>query len=117
MEMAQLALDDAIGQCFMVGFDGLVPTPELVELIERDRVGGVILFTRNCHDAAQLLALTTQLQAIARAAGHPAPLLIAIDQENGLVRRLGPDATPLPGNMALAAPDSEELTPALPHPT
>jgi beta-N-acetylhexosaminidase len=113
MVTAHPAVDDAIGQCFMVGFDGLEPTPELVALIERDRVGGVILFTRNCRDAAQILALTTKLQAIARAAEHPAPLLIAIDQENGLVRRLGPDATPLPGNMALGAADSAELTAAV----
>ena len=72
-------------------------------MIERHRVGGVILFSRNLRDAAQTRALTTALQACAHAAGHPAPLLIATDQENGLVRRLGREATVLPGNMALGA--------------
>jgi beta-N-acetylhexosaminidase len=108
-----LTLDDAIGQCLMAGFDGYEPTPGIVDLIERRRVGGVILFTRNCRDAAQILDLTSRLQTIARAAGHPAPLLIGIDQENGLVRRLGPDAASFPGNMALGAADAEDLTEAV----
>ena len=50
------------------------------------------------------------MQQIARAAGHPYPLLIATDQENGLVRRLGADATVFPGNMALGAVGDEEMT-------
>ena len=112
-QSADLTLDDAVGQCVMAGFDGYEPTPGIVELIERQRVGGVILFTRNCRDAAQILDLTNRLQAIAHAAGHSAPLLIGIDQENGLVRRLGTDSTTFPGNMALGAADSEDLTEAV----
>ncbi len=109
----EVSLDEAIGQCLMAGFDGYEPTSGIVELIEQRRVGGVILFTRNCRDAAQILDLTTRLQALARAAGHPHPLLIGIDQENGLVRRLGPDATTFPGGMALGAANSEGLTEAV----
>ncbi|HKS69310.1 MAG TPA: glycoside hydrolase family 3 protein, partial [Ktedonobacterales bacterium] len=110
----ELSLDDAIGQCFMVGFHGTEPPPSLIELIARDRVGGVILFSRNCRGgSAQVRALTARLQAAARDAGHPRPLLIAIDQENGLVRRLGPGATQLPGNMALSAAGDPELTEAV----
>ncbi|HEX6800573.1 MAG TPA: glycoside hydrolase family 3 protein [Ktedonobacterales bacterium] len=110
----ELSLDDAIGQCFMVGFYGTEPPQSLIELIARDRVGGVILFSRNCRGGpAQVRALTARLQAAARAAGHPRPLLIAIDQENGLVRRLGPRATQFPGNMALGAAGDPELTAAV----
>src|SRR6266705_5962467 len=46
---------------------------------------------------------------IAKTAGHPAPLLIAIDQENGIVQRLGQGTTLFPGNMALGAIGSEQL--------
>lgn len=94
---------DAIGQLFMVGFPGPAPSPEVVDLIARQRVGGVILFTRNIADADQVRRLTADLQATARAAGHARPLLIAADQENGLVRRFREIITPLPGNMALGA--------------
>jgi beta-N-acetylhexosaminidase len=101
--------DQVIGQLFMVGFHGTAPTPRIVELIRRQHVGGVILFLRNVRDAEQVLRLTGELQAVARDAGHPYPLLVAIDQENGIVQRLGTAVTPLPGNMALGAIDSEEV--------
>lgn len=103
-------LQDQIGQLFMVGFDGLHPTAALTDLIERERIGGVVLFARNIHDAQQVSELTAELQSTAKAAGHAAPLLIATDQEHGVVRRLGAGATPFPGNMAQGAIGSEQCT-------
>ena len=93
----------------MAGFDGLTPTPGILDLIQRERVGGVILFSRNIASAEQLQALTSALQQAARQSGHAEPLLIGIDQENGFVNRLGAWATPFPGAMALAATGSEML--------
>jgi beta-N-acetylhexosaminidase len=98
-----MTLDEQIGQLFVVGFPDHTPSPELLDLIQRERVGGVILFSRNIRDQEQTATLTHTLQSAARAAGHAAPLLVMIDQENGLVRRLGPDSTPFPGAMALGA--------------
>jgi beta-N-acetylhexosaminidase len=108
--IAGMTLDQRIGQLVMAGFHGTEPSDEIIRLIEREHVGGVILFSRNLRDARQTRALTTRLQAIARAAGHPYPLLIATDQENGLVRRLGADATVFPGGMALGAVGDEDVT-------
>jgi beta-N-acetylhexosaminidase len=105
---AEMTLDEQIGQLFVVGFPDPAPTPEALDLIQRERVGGVILFSRNIRDRAQTAALTHALQSAARAAGHPAPLLIMTDQENGLVRRLGRDSTPFPGSMALGAIEDAE---------
>jgi beta-N-acetylhexosaminidase len=102
-----------LGQLLMVGFPGLTITDELRGLIEREHVGGVLLFARNVVNAAQVLELTSQLQAIARAAGHAHPLLIAIDQENGTVRRLEAGATGFPGAMTLAAAGDEALAEAV----
>jgi beta-N-acetylhexosaminidase len=50
-------------------------------------VGGVILFSPNIVSPAQLQKLTSALQAAATAGGRP-PLIIATDQEGGLVRRI-----------------------------
>jgi beta-N-acetylhexosaminidase len=49
-------------------------------------VGSVILFAANIVDRPQITALTGSLQRAARAGGNP-PLLIAIDQEGGQVKR------------------------------
>ena len=104
-----MTLEEQVGQTLMAGFWGTTPSPEIVELIQRYHVGNIILFSRNVHEPEQVLALTQRLQTIAREAGHRYPLLIAIDQENGIVQRLGEAATIFPGNMALGEIGSEEM--------
>lgn len=104
-----MTLEEQIGQTLMVGFAEPTITQEVIDLIQRYHIGNIILFSRNVRDAALMRALTTNLQQVAREAGHAYPLLIAIDQENGVVQRLGEAATVFPGNMALGAIDAEEI--------
>ncbi len=99
-----LTLEDKIGQMLVVGFEGLEPSGYILDWLAAGRVGGVILFARNVDTPAQVAALT---QACHAAAKHP--LLIAIDQEGGVVARLRGAFTESPGAMALAAAGSEEL--------
>ena len=47
---AGMTLDEQIGQLFVVGFPDQTPAPELLDLIQREQVGGVILFSRNIRD-------------------------------------------------------------------
>ncbi|HEU4783116.1 MAG TPA: glycoside hydrolase family 3 N-terminal domain-containing protein, partial [Ktedonobacterales bacterium] len=101
--LSQMGIDEQIGQLLMVGFSGKEPTPEVLDLIRTGHVGGIILFSRNLGSRRQILQLTNTLQEVAREAGHPYPLLIAIDQENGIVRRTGSATTCFPGTMALGA--------------
>lgn len=101
--MVALNLRQKIGQLMIVGFNGITVTPEIKQLIEEYRVGGIILFGRNIGTKEEVLALTTELQKIAKNAGYSHPLLICIDQENGVVRRLGDGATIFPGSMLLGA--------------
>ena len=104
-----MTLEEQIGQLLMIGFWGTTPSPEIIDMIQRYHVGNIILFSRNIHDTLQVFELTQQLQAISKEAGQRYPLLIAIDQENGLVQRLGDTATIFPGNMALGAIASEDI--------
>jgi beta-N-acetylhexosaminidase len=97
-----------IGQTMMFGFHGTEPSEEIAALIRDQHVGGLILFARNIGGPQDVLRLTVALQKIAYDAGHPHPLLISIDQENGIVRRLGAGTTLLPGNMALGATANPE---------
>ncbi len=104
-----MTMEEQLGQVLMVGFPGSTPSQEIIDLIQRFHVGNILLFSRNVRDAQQVLELTHSLQQIAKEAGQPFPLLIAIDQENGIVQRLGEAVTIFPGNMALGAIGSEEV--------
>jgi len=99
-----LSLEEKIGQMLVVGFEGLEPPQYMLDWIAEGRVGGVILFARNVASPAQVAALTEACHAFA-----PRPLLIAIDQEGGVVARLRDQFAESPGAMALGAADSEAL--------
>lgn len=98
-------LQQKIGQLFMVGFDGLEPDAAITGLIREQRVGGVILFRRNVHTPAQVSALCQKLQEI-NAEVSDEPLLIALDQEGGMVMRIEQGVTPIPAAMAFQAAGS-----------
>jgi beta-N-acetylhexosaminidase len=75
---------------------GRSPSASLLARIEAGEVGGVVLFARNIGTNAAVAALTERLQRAAAAGGNP-PLLIAVDQEGGPVKRFAdgpPDRAP-----------------------
>ena len=90
------SLRDRIGQMLLVGFRGLTvdDAGEIVADIRDRNLGGVLLFdhdqptnsaVRNVASPDQLPMLVSGLQALAAT-----PLLVAIDEEGGLVARLDP---------------------------
>ena len=81
-----------------------VMNDEVAQIIKDYDFGGVILFAENVAQTDQTLKLTTDLQEAATSGtdGSNIPLLLTIDQEGGIVYRLG-SGTALPGNMALGA--------------
>ncbi|KAF9446537.1 glycoside hydrolase family 3 protein [Macrolepiota fuliginosa MF-IS2] len=96
-----------IGQHLVLGFQGHEISDDVKSLISKYYVGNIILMKRNVRDAEQTRQLIKALQLLARQAGHERPLLIGIDQENGLVSAFSsPSAgTQFPGAMAQAAID------------
>jgi beta-N-acetylhexosaminidase len=96
-----------IGQRLLVAMQGTSPDPGLLYRIRFGRVGGVILFGSNIADATQVKRLTATLQAAAKAGGQP-PLLIATDQEGGLVRRL-PWAPPVLSAEQLGTESADQI--------
>ena len=96
-----------------------VATP--AEAIRRYSLGGVTLLgqnttdpvfadlpTGNAENPKQLRGLTDGLTAAARAGGDDLPLVIAIDQEGGVVDRLRAPATEMPAAMAVGATGDPE---------
>lgn len=109
-------LKEKIGQLFLLGFPGTVPTSSILRDIRELKLGGVILFDKNLaagkpdnniRSAEQVQRLTGALQAAAATAGS-APLFIAVDQEGGRVSRFrkerGFKETPSAAHLGEAGP-------------
>jgi beta-N-acetylhexosaminidase len=95
-------MQEKIGQMLMTGLPGKTIDPEFRKLVETCKIGNVVLFSRNIESKYQLSKLCTEIQSlISRNTGLPA--FIAVDQEGGMVSRMPPDGTNIPGAMAIAA--------------
>ncbi|SPQ26920.1 1cd6a9cb-6a91-4992-98d5-99f82239f486 [Thermothielavioides terrestris] len=104
-------LDWAIGQMLIMGWDGTEVTPQIRNLIEQHHLGSILLTAKNLKSAHQTAKLVQELQTIAHQAGHPQPLLIALDQENGGVNSLYDEdyICQFPSAMGQAAAGSSDL--------
>src|SRR4051812_17901645 len=76
------------GQRLVVGFPGTEPPAALRAMIREGRVAGVILFGENFPTRAAGRRTIARLQAVRRPAGLRDPLLVMIEQEGGLVKRI-----------------------------
>ncbi|NHA67877.1 glycoside hydrolase family 3 protein [Phycicoccus flavus] len=122
--LARMTLHEKVGQLFVqqvYGSDATTPdarnlplygvrTP--AEVVQKYALGGVIYFawTDSVQDPEQILGLSNGLQraALSRDSKVEVPLTLSVDQEQGIVTRIGPPATQFPGGMALGAGRSAE---------
>ena len=118
--ISKMTLDEKIGQMLMPDFrqwkqdgesannDFTEMNNEVAEIIDEFDLGGVILFAQNVKTTEQTTKLTHDLQQVAiNDDDGNLPLLLTIDQEGGIVTRLG-TGTNFPGNMAIGATRSEQ---------
>ncbi|HEX2314426.1 MAG TPA: glycoside hydrolase family 3 protein [Thermomonospora sp.] len=96
----QMTVEQKVGQLFVPAF----PSPDAARaMIRRYHVGGLIYFPGNLRTPRQTAKLSNSLQKTSKI-----PLLLAVDEEQGLVSRLD-YLTRFPGAMALGATDRPEL--------
>lgn len=95
------------GQRLVGGFPGREMNPEFIRLVQKYKIGNVILFEHNVESMSQLRRLCREIQELVRKeTGHSA--FITIDQEGGVVTRLPEGACNVPGAMATAATGDPE---------
>jgi len=110
--MANMSVEDKVGQLFIVPFVGsdANPNSDIWQLITEYRVGGVVLlaansnFENNPSAPRQITELNNSLQTIGFQTNN-LPLFVAIDQEgDGFpYSRITGGVTPIPSQMAIGA--------------
>ncbi|HYK88195.1 MAG TPA: glycoside hydrolase family 3 N-terminal domain-containing protein, partial [Acidobacteriota bacterium] len=104
--MKRLSLHDRIAQLIQVRVQGKFlnrNSPDFLKIkeeVQRNHVGGVVLFAGNVYESALLL---NELQSLSKL-----PLVVSADFERGASFRIS-DTTSFPWTMAIGAAGSEEL--------
>ncbi|MEU5091521.1 glycoside hydrolase family 3 protein [Streptomyces sp. NPDC021356] len=122
--VSRMTLEEKVGQLFVMRVYGHSATdPDqadidanlkeigvrtAAELIATYRVGGIIYFTwaHNTRDPQQIATLSNGIQRASLQQPRGLPVLVATDQEHGIVCRVGKPATLFPGAMAVGASGS-----------
>ena len=98
--------EDALAQTFMLGWydvsDG-EPSPLIQEWIQKRHIGAVKVFGWNTADTPRLARNIGVFQRLAAQNPYSTPLIVATDQEGGLVRHVKGDVNDTPGAMAIGA--------------
>ncbi len=82
LQIEAAPLKSLISNMIIIGFEGTTLPKELAGYIQKNGIGGVILFAKNIKSPKQLQTLTKTLRSC-----DPS-IMIALDQEGGLVERL-----------------------------
>lgn len=109
--LAKMTIEEKVGQLFVVCFKGEEVNEDSKILIQKLHVGGIIYYdwANGLHSPKQVLALSSGLQKLTLNNRIPIPLLIAADQEGGIVARLRKGFTLFPGNKALGMTQDPSL--------
>ena len=101
--LVTLGLEEKVGQMLMAHFRG---PEEAKKLIEEAHIGGVIYYnwSNDLSSPEKVKSLSHELQQMTKV-----PLLIAVDQEGGIVARLKEGFTLFPGARALGLTEDVEL--------
>ena len=80
-----MSIHQRIGQRFISKIEGTELSEQIVSLIQRENIGGIIIYPWNVTDVDQVRALTDGIQRIAMVSNPSIKLFICVDQEGGRV--------------------------------
>ncbi len=96
---------DNFGQLIISGIKGISLLPDEIDFIKNEKLSGVIFFSHNFEDPAQLAELVNSIQKIR----DEYPLFIAVDQEGGKIMRFKTHFTQFPAMLDIASLDSPKI--------
>ncbi|SEN85420.1 beta-N-acetylhexosaminidase [Mesobacillus persicus] len=99
--IAKMTLEEKIGQLVVVGFPSKQVDSHIQTMIEKYKVGGVILYDRNMESPHQVAQLTRNLQKLSINNKLKIPLMISVDQEGGQIVRMKHKLAPKPSQQEL----------------
>ncbi|MEK6579247.1 MAG: beta-N-acetylhexosaminidase [Bdellovibrionota bacterium] len=99
-------LRKAIGELFIIGFNGLELSDDTSAFISQAGVGGVVLFANNYENPAQVTELINSIQECR----SELPLWISVDHEGGRVQRFKKGFTRIPDAETIGKKNSPKLT-------
>lgn len=103
-----MTLDDKIGQLVMIGLDGEKVGDFTRNMIQKQHVGGIILYSDNISTAKQTVELLNELKATN--ASNSVPLWLGVDQEGGRVSRFPAEIAKFPSAAKLGARNDTAYT-------
>ncbi len=102
--VAEMSAEEMAGQVIVAHYGG---TSAPVDLVDRYRLGGVIVMGENVESPDQVQEMIADLQ---QSVDRPHPLIVGVDQEGGRVARVREPATEFPSLMTLGASRDPDLT-------
>ena len=94
-----------LGQLVFTGISGLALTEDEKKFIEKEDIGGVILFSKNYESPAQVAELVNSIQVLRK----EYPLFICTDHEGGRVVRFKTQFTQFPPMLDIARLESPKI--------
>jgi len=100
----RLSVRQLAGQVIVAAYAG---TAAPVDMVRRYHLGGVIVMSENAPSVADASGAMAELRA---SVDRPWPLWTSVDQEGGIVTRLGAPMTPFPAYMSHGAARDPDVT-------
>lgn len=107
-QIEKMTIDEKIGQMILVGIDGYTLNENTKSLLQKSKVGGVILFADNVQETNQLLKLLNSLKSENQQ--NKIPLFLSVDEEGGRVTRMPAEFKKIPTSKAIGKIDDEKLS-------
>lgn len=98
-------MSNLLGQSIITGISGTTLRDEERNFLEKENIGGVILFSNNYESPAQVAELINEIQKCRT----EYPLFISVDHEGGRVIRFKTDFIQFPSMLSLSKLDSPKL--------